>query len=85
VRVRFAEAVRLAWPSRAWVAKPADAPAGYTPNTVLTEWLTLNCAGPWAAQGHGDHIEVRFERVADRERAQSHFAAAHLWRSSPRG
>jgi hypothetical protein len=79
MRVRFAEAVMQAWPARGWIVKPAAAPPGYTPNTVLTEWLTLNCTGAWASQGQGDRLEVRFARDEDAERARSHFRALNLW------
>jgi hypothetical protein len=82
MRARFAEAVDLGWPDRGWILKPSEAPAGYTSNTVLTEWLTLNCAGPWASQGHGHWIEVRFGQAADAARARAHFSAARLWRDA---
>lgn len=84
MRVRFAEAVRHAWSARGWIVKPAAAPLGYTPNTVVTEWLTLNCRGPWASQGQGDRLEVWFSSADDADRAQLHFGAQDLWRAAPR-
>ena len=81
MRVRFADAARQAWSDRGWIAKPAMAPAGYTPNTVITEWLTLNCTGAWAAQGRGRRLEVVFAGEDDATRARAHFAALGLWLS----
>jgi hypothetical protein len=84
MRVRFAEAVRQAWPAHGWIVKPAAAPPGYTPNTVVTEWLTLNCREPWASQGQGDRLEVWFASEDDAHRARLHFGAQDLWRGAPR-
>lgn len=85
MRVRFPEARRAGWPERAWILKPSAVPAGYTPNTVVTEWLTLNCRGLWACQGHGERVEVRFADTIDAERARAHFSALNLWRPPARG
>ncbi len=82
MRVRFPDAMRAGWPERAWILKPSAAPAGDTPNTVVTEWLTLNCRGQWACQGLGERVEVRF---ADAERDRAHFSALNLWRPGGRG
>jgi hypothetical protein len=84
MRVRFAEAVRQAWPARGWILKPATAPPGYTPNTVVTEWLTLNCRDCWAGQGRGDRLEVWFASEDDADGARRHFSKQNLWRSALR-
>ncbi|HEX3364575.1 hypothetical protein [Phenylobacterium sp.] len=85
MRVRFPEASRAGWPERGWILKPATAPAGYTPNTIVTEWLTLNCRGLWACQGLGERVEVRFASAEDAERVRAHFSALNLWRPFGRG
>jgi hypothetical protein len=84
MRVRFPEAVRLGWRWCGQVVKPAEAPPGYTPNTVVTEWLTLNCLGAWASEGHSDRLYVRFAREEDARRAREHFSALDLWRDGGR-
>lgn len=54
---------------------------GYTANTVVTEWLTLNCAGDWASTSlSGRAIVVRFFEAADFERARARFAPNTAWR-----
>jgi hypothetical protein len=78
MRGRFGQAVEAGW-GKGGVLKPPAAPAGYTPNTLVTEWLTLNCMDAWAAQGRGDWIEVRFARSEDEVRARDHFSAIGLW------
>jgi hypothetical protein len=74
MRVQFAQAVREGWSEGGRIAKPASAPAGYTPHTVVTEWLTLNCRGIWAAAGRGAAIEVRFANPEDADLARRHFS-----------
>jgi hypothetical protein len=75
VRASFEEAERQGWPWKARIRKLAAAPAGYTPNTLVTEWLTLHCIGPWASKRRAGWVEVRFLREDDRRRAAAHFAA----------
>jgi hypothetical protein len=53
--------------------KPSEIPRGYTGNTVITEWLTLNCRGDWASWSHGARVTVRFADARDRERALARF------------
>jgi hypothetical protein len=79
VRVRFGQALEAGWRDAGGILKPASAPAGYTPNTLETEWLTLNCTGAWAAQGRGHWLDVRFARTEDAVKARMHFAAIGLW------
>jgi hypothetical protein len=74
MRVRFKDAVREGWSAGGRIAKPASAPPGYTPHTVVTEWLTLNCHGRWAAEGRGTTIEVRFSEPEDADQARRHFS-----------
>ena len=79
MRVRF-DALALdacRWPGR--ILKPSTAPAGYTPHTVVTEWLTLNCTGDWAGQRKTRWLDVCFARVEDAERARKHFEELGLW------
>ena len=80
MRVRFQKALREGWAAGGGVRRPAVAPAGYTPHTVITDWLTLNCAGAWASQVRRGWIEVHFASAADAARAKAHFAALGLWR-----
>ena len=79
MRVRFSQAVTEQWPHRGTVSKPGSAPAGYTPNTVVTEWLTLNCRAAWAAFGQNRRIDVRFSQADDAARARNHFSSVGLW------
>lgn len=79
MRVGFDDARREGWTQAGRVAKPATAPAGYTPHTVVTEWLTLNCRGAWACQGRKHRIEILFREAADARRARLHFQALGLW------
>jgi hypothetical protein len=74
MRVRFGQATREGWTEGGRIAKPSTAPDGYTPHTVVTEWLTLNCRGLWAAEGRGATIEVRFAELEDAEQARRHFS-----------
>jgi hypothetical protein len=50
------------------------------PDTVVTEWLTLNCRGLWACRGLGERVEVRFADTDDAARVRAHFSARNLWR-----
>jgi hypothetical protein len=79
MRVRFQAGVRDGW-VRGGIFKPAVAPAGYTRQTAITEWLTLNCQGAWAGQTRNGWFEVQFERAADAARAEAHYAALGQWR-----
>ena len=63
--MRFPEASRAGWTLGGWILKSPTAPSGYTPNTVVTEWRTLNCRGPWASSGVASAAEA---------------ASAHGWR-----
>ena len=79
MRIRF-DAAGLAacrWSGR--ILKPVSAPLGYTPHTVVTEWLTLNCAGDWAGRHRKRWLEVCFAQRADAARARGHFAGLGLW------
>ena len=78
VRVRFPEAE--SWDLTGAVRFPARAPPTYTPTTLITEWLTLNCVGDWAAHRRRGWIEVRFSRAEDAEDARRHFTASGLWK-----
>jgi hypothetical protein len=71
------------WRRRGQVLKGGDVPAGYTANTVITEWLTLNCEGPWACHGRPRWIGVAFDREADATRARAHYEGLGLWRDAP--
>lgn len=53
--------------------KPADAPRGYTRNTVITEWLTLNCRGDWGSVADSRFVRVRFADPEDWARATARF------------
>ena len=79
MRARFGQAEAEGWRWGAIILKPADPPAGYTANTVLTEWLTVRCAARWASHARRGWLEVRFEAEADYRAAQAHFLAAGLW------
>lgn len=57
------------------MAKPPAAPPAYTGNTVVTEWLTLNCRGDWASRGGRGSILVRFADADDLRRARQRFPA----------
>jgi hypothetical protein len=71
--VRFQkENYGLAGWSEAWLPKPAP-PAGYTGNTVITEWLTVNCQGDWASPAGARALHVRFADADDRARAVARF------------
>ena len=74
MRVRFGEALNAGW-NGGRVAKSAGAPIGYTPHTVVTEWLTLNCVGPWACQARRAWIDILFAHPDDARRARDHFGA----------
>jgi hypothetical protein len=74
MRVRYGQAVGEGWTEGGRIAEPSTAPDGYTPHTVVTEWLTLNCRGLWAAEGRGSTIEVRFAEPQDAEQARRHFS-----------
>lgn len=53
--------------------KPMAPPSGYTPNTVITEWLTLHCRGDWASLSDGPVVRVRFTVAADHAAARARF------------
>jgi hypothetical protein len=61
---------------QAVIRKPAEAPPGYTGNTVVTEWLTLNCRGDWSSQSEPTLLRVRFARRDDMERAFAVFGGS---------
>jgi hypothetical protein len=61
--------------SEAWLPKPAASP-GYTGNTVVTEWLTLNCRGDWASRATASALQVSFADPEDRARAVARFGEA---------
>jgi hypothetical protein len=73
-RVRFQSSGEQveAW-TEVRVPKPRVAPAGYTANTVITEWLTVNCRGDWASHAITREVRVRFAEALDRHRAVAHF------------
>jgi hypothetical protein len=73
-RVRFQAAGQDSggW-SEARLPKPRSAPAGYTANTVITEWLTVNCRGDWASHAIARELRVRFAELSDRDRAVARF------------
>jgi hypothetical protein len=79
MRVRFQAGDREGW-VRGGVSKPAFAPEGYTPHTAITEWLTLNCQGPWAGQTRNGWFEVQFALPEDAGRAQAHYGPLGQWR-----
>lgn len=81
MRVRFRDADE--WACSGGVSFPLRAPATYTPTTVITEWLTLNCAGDWAAQRRRGWLDVRFSLARDAEQARAHFESEGLWRGPP--
>jgi hypothetical protein len=83
MRVRFEAAAQLNWPRWGRIRKPVDVPPGYTGNTVITEWLTLNCAGPWASKRSQFWLDVLFSAEADAERAIAVFRPQGLWMSDP--
>ncbi|MCR5879439.1 hypothetical protein [Phenylobacterium sp. J367] len=62
------------WQAR--LRKPASAPPGYTRNTVVTEWLTLNCRGDWSSHSGTASLRVRFRSRDDLERALEMFGGA---------
>ena len=80
MRVRFQVSTEEGWRYRGQILKVKGAPSGYTPNTVITEWLTLNCVGAWACRGRPRWIDVAFANRDDALRAGSHYRAAGLWR-----
>lgn len=53
-----------------------EPPAGYTGNTVITEWLTVNCRGDWASKVERQLLRVRFAERADRDQAVARFGSA---------
>jgi hypothetical protein len=79
MRVRFEQATAAGWPWKGRILRPETAPAGYTGNTVLTEWLTLNCAGPWASKRRSRWLDVLFSSEADALRAYHAFKPQGLW------
>jgi hypothetical protein len=73
-RVRFgALPGRSAGGAEITVRKPQQAPPGYTANTVITEWLTLNCHGDWGSVSDGPFVRVRFAEAEDCARARVRF------------
>lgn len=53
--------------------KTSAPPAGYTANTVITEWLTLHCQGVWGSFSDGPVVRVRFTDPQDLARALAYF------------
>jgi hypothetical protein len=51
------------------VIRPVGAPKGYTPISLLTEWLTLNCRGDWSSRARKHGVVLRFAAAADYRRA----------------
>ena len=78
MRVKFDAAVFAACPGPGRILKPSTAPPSYTPHTVITEWLTLNCAGDWASKRQNRWL-VCFALPADAKRARAHFEELGLW------
>jgi hypothetical protein len=76
-RVRFqkGESQGVGW-SEARLPKPPTAPAGYTRNTLITEWLTVTCRGDWASHATSRELRVRFADPEDRLRAVARFGEA---------
>lgn len=58
--------------------KPAPPPGGYTGNTAITEWLTLNCRDRWASFSDGPVVRVRFVDPEDCARALERFGGRRL-------
>lgn len=76
-RVRFDDnAVRATGWVEARLVKPLRPLPGYTANTTITEWLTVNCRGAWASKAQGRSLRVRFADPEDRDRAVARFGAA---------
>lgn len=71
-RVRFKDIEDRADWLEVRLRKP-EPPAGYTGNTVITEWLTVNCRGDWASKVERQLLRVRFADLADRDRAVARF------------
>lgn len=69
-RVRFEDVEAHASTLReARFRKAARPPEGYTGNTFITEWLTLNCKGNWGSQADNRSVHVRFADPDDHVRA----------------
>lgn len=79
MRVRFEQAKAAGWSWTGRILRPETAPQGYTGNTVLTEWLTLNCAGAWASKRSRRWLTVLFAYEADALRAYQTFKPQGLW------
>lgn len=85
--------VRLEWRmtgsgdgfGEARLRKPSVPPPGYTRNTVVTEWLVLNCAGDWASRSEQGSLQVRFREVGDMLRALEQFGGGEIRRRPPAG
>lgn len=85
-RVRFEEVGACGrQPCEARFRKPAAPPAGYTGNTVVTEWLTLNCRGSWGSRSDGRSVHVRFAEPDDCARAVEALTAMGVERLDPAG
>lgn len=76
-RLRFSEAaLRLGQDHYEAVFRRGarETPPGYTFNTLITEWMTVNCAGDWASSSlSGRGVVVRLFAKADFERARARF------------
>ena len=79
MRIRFDAAGLAACPWSGRILKPATAPVGYTPHTVVIEWLTLNCVGDWAGRHRKRWLAVGFAQRADALLARSHLTGLGLW------
>lgn len=76
-RVRYEELDGRAR-ARATLLKPSPAPAGYTGNTAVTEWLILNCRGDFGSVSDGHAVRVRFADPEDCARALARFGGKPL-------
>jgi hypothetical protein len=79
MRVRFGQAKAAGWAWSGRILRPERPPPGYTGNTVLTEWLTLNCVGPWASKHSRRWLVVLFAEEADAVRAYETFMPQGMW------
>lgn len=75
MRVSWVDMARRKDPLAVRLRKPQTVAAGYTPNTLITEWLTVHCRGDWASQSRPTALLVWFADPADFARATAHFEA----------
>jgi hypothetical protein len=75
-----------AWQGSGWsvarLRRPSP-PPGYAGNTLVTEWLTVNCRGDWASRAGARSIRVRFSDPADQAQAVARFGMLGDGESSP--